>query len=179
MIKTFTLVDPDLHRRLWALYYEAFEPLDAYAVQRHLMFPHEFDTVMGDPRVDKWVAFDGDRPVALAVYTNDLAAWPAVSPAYFERRWPGQFAARKIWYCGFVAVPGHQPGVFTDLITAMYRHVEQQGGVIALDICRYNIEMYGLDRAVKVWLNRISGGQVFCDTDEQSYQLFDTTGAPR
>ncbi len=163
----------------WRLYNAAFRDLNAMTVQRHLMFQPEFDAVMQDKRIDKWLSCDetGDL-LGLATYTNDLAAWPLISPEYFARRWPQEYAERRIWYCGFVAVPGHDPGVFTGLIEAMYRRAEEQRGVISLDICRFNIESYKLDRAIAHWLNRISGGQVRCETaDVQTFMVYETAPA--
>ncbi len=107
-----------------------------------------------------------------------LGRWSLISPEYFARRWPAHYAGNRIWYCGFVAVPGHQHGVFVELIEAMYRHAEEHQGVISLDICRYNIESYRLDRAIATWLRRISGGQVRCETaDTQTFMTYETAPA--
>lgn len=160
----------------WDLYESAFADLNALTVQRHLMFRTEFDAVAADRRIDKWLALSDDGVLlGLATYTNDLAAWPLISPAYFKRRWPQHYASRRIWYCGFVAVPGHHKGVFVELIEAMYRHAEEQRGVISLDVCRHNIQTYRLDAAIAQWLHRISGGQVRCDAaDAQTFMVYET-----
>ena len=164
----------------WQLYDTAFRGLNAMTVQRHLMFRPEFDDVMQDERIGKWlVAGRHGNLLGLATYTNDLAAWPLISPEYFAQRWPREYAERRIWYCGFVAVPDHDPGVFTGLIEAMYHRAEGQRGVISLDICRYNIESYRLDHAIALWLNCISNGQVRCETaDTQTFMVYETAGAP-
>jgi hypothetical protein len=160
----------------WALYDTAFRDLNALTVQRHLMYRSEFEDLMADTRVDKWCAMSDDGILlGLSTYTNELTAWPLISPEYFARRWPVEYAEHRIWYCGFVAVPGHQPGVFVDLIEAMYRRAEEQHGVISLDICRHNIESYNLDRSIASWLNRISGGQVRCEAaDSQTFMIYET-----
>lgn len=160
----------------WQLYCDAFRDLNAMTVQRHLMTRVEFDEVMADRRVEKYLARErGGRLVGMSTYTNILEAMPLISPAYFARRWPRLYAARKIWYCGFVAVPGHDHGVFGALVTEMYRAAEDHGGVIALDMCRYNIERHRLDRAVKIMLTRISGGQVRAEeADAQTYHIYET-----
>jgi hypothetical protein len=164
----------------WQLYETAFQDLNAMTIQRHLMYRSEFEDVMGDWRIDKWMALDDDGTLlGLAVYTNELAAWPLISPEYFARRWPQEFVEKRIWYCGFVAVPGHQQGVFVELIEALYRRAEEQRGVISLDICRYNIESYKLDRGIARWLNRISGGQVRCESaDAQTFMIYETAPEP-
>jgi hypothetical protein len=163
----------------WELYDTAFRPLNALTVQRHLMYRSEFDDVMTEPRIEKWLAYSDDGVLlGLATYTNQLSAWPLISPEYFARRWPAHYAANRIWYCGFVAVPGHEQGVFIELIEAMYRHAEEHDGVISLDICRYNMENYRLDRAIATWLRRISGGRVRCEAaDTQTFMTYETAPA--
>src|SRR3569833_271777 len=160
----------------WALYDTAFAGLNAMTVQRHLMYQSEFEECMRDWRIDKWLALSDDgQLLGLAVSTNALSAWPQISPEYFARRWPREYADKRIWYCGFVAVPGHQQGVFVELIEAMYRRAEEQQGVISLDICRFNIESFKLDKAIARWLNRISGGQVRCEAaDSQTFMIYET-----
>jgi hypothetical protein len=160
----------------WDLYETAFRDLNALTVQRHLMTRGEFDAVAADRRVEKWLAIsDAGVLHGLATYTNQLDAMPLISPAYFARRWPVEYAEQRIWYCGFVAVPGHQQGVFLELITAGYRQAEELRGIIALDICRHNIEKYQLDKRVARWLQHISGGQVRCDVaDTQSFFTYET-----
>ena len=110
----------------WNLYQTAFEHLNAMTIRRHLMYREEFEDVMHDWRIDKWCVLSDDGVLqGLAVYTNDLKSWPLISPDYFARRWPEEFAENRIWYCGFVAVPGHQRGVFVELIEAMYRRADE------------------------------------------------------
>jgi len=169
---------PDVREQAWQLYRTAFEDLNARTIQRHLMFRPEFDGVTDDERIEKWLAYDDDgRLAGLATYTNDLGAWPLISPEYFARRWPVEYAEQRIWYCGFVAVPSHSPGVFVQLIEALYRQAEVQRGVISLDICRYNVEAFQLDRGIARWLNRISGGQVRCEAaDSQTFWIYETAG---
>jgi len=164
----------------WIVYETAFAELNGYTVQRHLMYRAEFDAIAANRRIDKWLALsDNGVLLGLAVYTNDLAAWPLISPEYFARRWPQKYAERRIWYCGFVAVPSHEQGVFLGLIEALYRRAEEERGVICLDICRHNIEAYRMDRAVKVWLTRVSGGRVRCEAaDSQNYFTYETAPAP-
>ena len=176
VIKVVDEVDADLVVEAWHLYDRAFRGLNAMTVQRHLMYPEEFADAMGDRRIEKYLAYDAtDRLVGMSTYTNVLEAMPLISPEYFTRRWPRLRAAGKIWYCGFVAVAGRNPGTFVELVTAMYRHAEEHGGVIGLDICQFNIEAYQLDEAVWTMLRRVSGGQVHCElADIQTFHIFET-----
>jgi len=162
----------------WALYVEAFAPLNAMTVQRHLMRRLEFDDVMIDHRVVKYVAYDGDQMVALSTFTNHLDAMPLISPEYFARRWPALYADGKVWYCGFVATNSTHPGAFRALVTAMYRAAEEVGGMIGLDVCQYNEDGHRLPEIVERLLYRISDGKVQVErADTQSYWIYQTGGA--
>jgi hypothetical protein len=171
----------------WRLYCEAFDEMRSASVHRRVMHRAEFDAVMADRRVDKYLAIGTGRPgggqlCGLATYTNDLDAVPLISPQYFQRRWPERFARRRIWYCGFVAVaPGAEQGetgtVFGALVEAMYRVAAAGDGIIALDFCRHDHEVHRMPRAVRLMLHRLSGS-VHCQRlDEQSYWLYEFPAA--
>jgi hypothetical protein len=161
----------------WRLYEAVFSGPGGMAVHRHPMRRPEFDGMMRDRRVHKWfVRADGGRLLGAAVYTNDLGAWPHVSAEYFALRWPREHAERRIWYCGFVAVAGPDREVFVELMEAMYRRAEEQHGIVSLDLCRDNLESYRLDPAVAMWMNRMSGGQVYCDSAAgQAFPAYEST----
>lgn len=160
----------------WTLYYNAFVELNALAVQRHLMYRDEFNEVMADPRIQKYLAYDANgRLLGLSVYTNDLFAWPLVAPAYFERRWPKLYAANKIWYCGFVAADrdaGHNTA-FADLVEAMCLTAANAGGIIMLDFCRFNDTDHHMSRVVRLMLHRITGDVRAERADEQNFWIYE------
>jgi hypothetical protein len=172
-----TLLAGDALEEAWQLYETAFTTLNTLTIQRHLMYRSEFDDVAADPRIQKWLVFDGEgRLVGLAAYTNHLDAWTLISPEYFARRWPRQYAAKTIWYCGFVAAPYVVSGVFQLLVERMFRVVEEQDGVISLDFCRYNSR---LATAVQLLMRRMSGGRcVSRSADEQQFWTYEPNGAP-
>lgn len=160
----------------WKLYHTAFKDLNAFAVQRHLMYSHEFNDVMTDKRIDKYVARNpAGAMTGLATYTNQLDAWPLISPAYFERRWPMQYAAKAIWYCGFVAVDGAagDPAAFSGLVEAMYRRAASGNGLIMLDFCRFNDEAHHMGRVIRLMLHRLSGGVRAERVDEQTFWSYE------
>lgn len=174
-ITVFDVLDGDRLEESWRLYHSAFEHLNTLTVQRHLLRRDEFDDIAADHRIEKWlVVGDDGQLLGLATYTNILDAWPLISPEYFQRRWPEQYALSRIWYCGFVAVQPHAPNTtFLQLITDMYKVAEDADGVIGLDICRYNDETYRLGRRVIAGLTRISGGNVDAEVaDAQQFYLF-------
>jgi hypothetical protein len=177
-IKVIDEVHESLIEDLWKLYYEAFRELNALAVQRHLMYRHEFVDVMLDNRVQKYLYFDDDGALCgLSTYTNDLDAVPLISPQYFERRWPQHYAERRIWYVLFVAVKDGAPvRAFAELIEAMHR-TSSVHGITALDICRVTDEVRHLPRAVRVLLHRLSGNVRMERLDEQSYWLYEFPNA--
>ncbi|MFB9178578.1 hypothetical protein ACFFX1_10600 [Dactylosporangium sucinum] len=141
----------------WQLYEQQFTVLNAHAVQRHLMKEAEFYYVCQDGNVEKWRLFDDhDQLVGLATYTNVLESMPLISPEYFAARYPEQYAAGQVWYCGFVCIAnGADSTTFLELITRMYRQAAARGGVISLDFCGFNNDLAQL---VKVALTRLAGG---------------------
>jgi hypothetical protein len=164
----------------WSLYHEAFVELNAFAVQRHLLYRTEFDEVMRDQRVQKYLCLDdNDTVCGLSTYTNNLDAMPLISPQYFQRRWPRHYAERRIWYCGFVAVHanGRHANAFAELVEAMYLVAATQNGIIALDMCRFNDERRRLSRVVPLMLHRLCGEVRTERMDEQSYWLYEFPAA--
>jgi hypothetical protein len=173
-IKVIDAVHESLIEDAWKLYYEAFRELNAFAVQRHLMRRDEFDEVMLDTRVQKYLCLDDDGALCgLATYTNDLDAVPLISPQYFERRWPRHYAERRIWYVCFVAVQDGAPlSTFASLIAAMHE-TSTRDAITALDVCTRTDTVRHLPRSVRVLLHRLSGGVRMERLDEQSYWLYE------
>jgi GNAT superfamily N-acetyltransferase len=175
-------VPADQAEALWSLYNDAFMELRATAVQRHVMIREEFDQVMADRRVDKYVAVrtatGGTGQVgALATLTNELEAMPLISPDYFRHRWPQLFEENRIWYIGFVAVhPRHRgTGLFDQVVGELYRTVLGKGpnAVAALDVCGRN-EEYHLPQAIHRILANMRLSRVRSDRmDAQAYWCYE------
>jgi hypothetical protein len=178
-IKVVDEVHESLVEEAWTLYYEAFKELNRYAVQRHLMYRDEFDEVMRNTQVQKYLCQDGDTLTGLATFTNDLRAWPLLSPEYFQRRWPELFAERRIWWCGFVAIhptAQHQGG-FGEMVEAMYLEADKVGGIIGIDMCRFNDQVRRLSRVIPLVLRRLAGEVRTERMDEQSYWMYEFSRA--
>lgn len=177
-IRTVGRLGESLLDAAWDLYHEAFKELNSLAVQRHLMHRCEFDDVMLDPRVQKYLCLDdGAGLCGLSTYTNDLDAVPLISPRYFERRWPRHYAERRIWYVGFVAVAATAPvTAFPSLIAAMHA-TSTRGALTVLDVCAHTDAVRHLPRSVRVLLQRLSGGVRMERLDEQSYWLYEFPSA--
>jgi len=179
-IKVVDAVQEDLIGEAWDLYYTAFQELNALAVQRHLMYRGEFNEVMADERVQKYLSLDDQSTLCgLSTYTNDLDAVPLISPQYFQRRWPQHFAERRIWYCGFVAVRASEraASAFSELVEAMYLAARTQNGIIGLDFCRFNDSSRRMARVIELKLHRLSGEVRAERMDEQSYWLYEFPAA--
>jgi hypothetical protein len=175
-IETVEDVPHDLLDPLWRLYLLAFDELRSNAVQRHVMYHAEFLEVMRDRRVLKYIARDDDGVLqGLATVTNDLHAVPLISHEFFERRYPDMFVKRQIWYVGFVAVNrgGRRTRLFVKIIEAMYRTASENLGIVAVDVCRYNEETYGMPAAIQTILSRQYGKVDGRCVDEQSFWLYE------
>lgn len=174
MIDIRDQLDGSCADRAWGLYSAAFAELDTLAVQRHRMYRDEFDQVIGDRRVSKYLRFATDGTLdAVATYTNDLEAVPLISPRYFQRHWPVHYRQRRIWYVGFVAVRDGAPvSVFGEVIAAMHE-TSGRSAITVLDVCARTEAVRHLPRSVRVLLHRLSGGVRMERLDEQSYWLYE------
>lgn len=173
-------LDGDLAEDAWKLYYEAFAPLNALAIQRHLMTRAEFDQVAADTRVDKVLTYDaGGQLAGVATFTRDLDAVPLISPAYFEHRFPDLYAGRRIWYIGFVAVAekARRTFAFMEAFGDYYRIAEAENGIVCLDVCAHNEGNHRLPQTIGRGVQRLSTGRgKFERADAQSYWIYDMRG---
>ena len=175
-VNTLQIVDGDLRERAWKLYLQSFDELRYLAVQRHVMYGDEFDAVMADPRVDKFLVHGDDGSLqAISTMTSDLRSMPLISPEYFARRWPERYQERLIHYIGFLAVhpDSHGTGVFGDLVRAMTEPVAIREGLAVIDVCTYNKDRLHLPRAIR-WLASTWASSVeMADLDAQTYVGYD------
>ncbi|GAA1865910.1 hypothetical protein [Asanoa iriomotensis] len=164
----------------WHLYASAFDELRHVAVQRHVLYRTEFDDIMSDDRVEKYVAIAPDGALAgLSTLTNDLSAMPLISPDYFAHRWPDHYAARRIWYLGFLAIAAthRHSGAFEALIERMWRVVRANAGVAALDLCARN-ESGGLDAAITRRLTALTPDVLPTRLDTQAFWSWELPPSP-
>ncbi|GLW30781.1 hypothetical protein [Actinoplanes regularis] len=173
---TGQITDAEMLETAWGLYLEAFEELNSRAVQRHLMYRSEFDEVMQDPRVDKYLALEIDGTlVGLSCYTNNLDAIPLIAPAYFERHYPEHYHAKRIWYIVFVAVKPAAQGrdAFAQMSEQMYLVAATQNGLVGLDVCSYNDDVRHMSRVFRLLIGRLCNfNMTFEQIDQQSFWLY-------
>lgn len=175
-VRTQQLVEGDLLEDAWKLYQQSFDELRHLAVQRHVMYADEFDAVMADTRVDKYLIFRADGALqGVGTITTNLVSMPLVSPEYFAHRWPDRYQAGQVYYIGFVAVhpDSHGSGIFGELVKAMTEVVAKLDGVAVLDVCNHNKDRLHLPRAIN-WLASTWAAHVKMVTlDAQSYIAYD------
>jgi hypothetical protein len=176
-VKVLDVVDGQLRDWAWQMYEGAFRKLNTNTVQRHLKFRHEFDEVMTDPRWGKYLAVNTDGDIiGLSTYTNDLDAIPEISQPYFAKHHPDHYAAKKLWWIGFVAVAQEARGMvtFRELIKTMFA-AHGPDATTGIDYAKVNIEL-GLAKAAVRYLQRLEqmqGHTVECEmVDYQGYFLY-------
>lgn len=123
---------------VYGQYRDAFNGLAATAVQRHVMHLGEWEDVMQDPRIWKFVATDDGEFVGLSTITNDLEAWPLISPDYFRANYPAESARQDVWYIGFAFAVANRRAVLPYLLGAMYPLSHK--GVSIMDFCTENVD---------------------------------------
>jgi GNAT superfamily N-acetyltransferase len=174
-ITRLVVVEGDLREEAWKLYNQSFDELRYLALQRHVMYDDEFDAVMADPLVDKYLLFDAEGSLqGLGTVTTHLRSMPLVSPHYFERKYPERYRAGEVYYIGFVGVhpDSHGTGVFGELIHAMAEQIAHVEGVAVVDVCGHNKDRLHLPRAIH-WLLSTWAEVEMAELDAQTYISYD------
>jgi hypothetical protein len=175
-LQTATTVTGPLADDCWELYQLAFADLRVTAVQRHLLVRAEFDDVLADERVTKYVGVAANgQCCALATVVTDLAAMPLISPEYFAHRWPALYAAGRIWYVGFVAVrPDRQQGpLFGMIVRDVARAAAAVSGVAVMDVSRDVSARRQLPEGLGRFFDRLAPGTRTIRLDEQTYWAYE------
>lgn len=167
-VRTAATLDLVQITQAWLVYNDAFRDLASVAATRHLLTWDEFVAVMQDGRVMKFCATENEKVqlVGLATLTNELQAWPTISPPFFARYWPSLYAQRRIWYVGFVGVQP-QRHAFAQLLEAMI--AERTNDLFVMDFCAYNEQQRHLPEASLSILRRINDTVQMRRFDQQSW----------
>lgn len=178
-IETLAVLPAELVDQAWQFYIETFGGLAVLAVTRHVLYREEFDHLMADTRVTKWVAIDGDTVVGMAAMTTDLSTLPLLSHDFFAHRWPQEYTQRRIVYCLFIGVRSGPDGkgVFVGLQERMYELVQGVRGMAVLDFCAYNEVERQLPGTVEKILKSIAGDVTATRLDAQSYWVYEFPAA--
>ncbi len=166
--------DPVVVEEFLELYRSAFSPLDTLAAGRQALTDDEFRAELVEESVLKFVGRnDDDRPVAMAIMATDLATLPWISPAFWQARYPEQFARNAIFYVGALLVAPEAQGSmwFHRLLRETIIYAAERRGVGAIDVCRYNAQSVDIPRAVAK-VSRSLTDVAIEEVDTQTYWAF-------
>jgi hypothetical protein len=156
------------------VYRTAFGSLDELSPAKQSMSDEEFRSEMRTPSVTKYMSRNQDGRVrALACVTTDPARVPWLSPAYYRKRFPDQFARGAMFYIGTVLSDPAQGGkwALTGLFKAIGADVYSALGVAVLDCCRHNVEVLRIPDAVTAAAGRFGEFERY-ELDVQRYFAF-------
>jgi len=164
---------PELIDSFWPVYEESFGPLRILAAARQVLTKEEFSAELEDPNVWKYVALDADGQLAgLTTLANDISTIPWISPEYYQHHYPDEWARDAIFYSGISLVRPdmrHHP-VFSHMLTCVAFRVLAADGVLASDMCGFNVHRRSLARASEQILKRVADFDVQA-VDVQTYYV--------
>jgi hypothetical protein len=172
VVSAESTVDPVTAELLWDLYCVSFASLQERAAARQLLTRSEFDSEVLDPRVTKYVVrTEQGRIMGLCTLTNDLTTVPWISPSFYQVRYPSHFARQAVFYCGLAMVhpEARATGAFMQMVSAFAEDIADADGVLAADMCRYNIDVGELTATVTAVLNWVWGSASLVELDVQTY----------
>jgi GNAT superfamily N-acetyltransferase len=170
------VIHGDLLEDAWKLYQLAFDPLRYRAAARHVMYADEFDAVMADVRITKYLAYGEDGSLqGASTMTADLSALPYLSPEYFAHRWPERYQAGQIFYIGFLGVHPdfHGSGILGQLVECMTKEVAAIDGLAVVDVCADNKDRLHLPRALNSLASTWAPQVQMSTLDTQTYIGYD------
>lgn len=176
-VADYTWIPYDITNNLWGMYEQQFTGINRLAAQRHLLTQAEFAGICRDIRVRKYVAWRDEQAIGLAVITNDLDAWPLISPAFFQHRWPHHYQRKAIFYIGFICTT-HVPYLYRDLIAAMYPPVIETDGIAVMDFCARNVDTYRMPDRTGRTLKRLNPAAAGARIDQQEFWAYRFDGLP-
>ena len=175
-VTTEFTVDVDTAEALWEMYSASFVALQDRAAARQLVSRHDFDLEVLDPRVTKYIARTDDGSLAgLSTLSNDLTTVPWISPEFYAARYPVHFAERTVFYCGISMVhpDARSTRAFAQMVSAFGRDIAAVNGILAADMCRFNVEGVEVARMVTLMMNRAWGSAHLVELDTQIYMAWE------
>jgi hypothetical protein len=179
-VKRVDVIGDDLLEQSWKLYSDAFAELADRAANRHLMYRSEFDAVMADERITKFLILDDAGLLAgIITWTAHLDAVPLIAPEYYARRWPQHFEQGRIFYILFFATApeARKSRAFVEGFADLFSIAEPVDGLVALDVCTFNETVHHLPQNILNLLRRMSGDRSRAErSDAQVFWTFDMRG---
>jgi GNAT superfamily N-acetyltransferase len=172
-----TQVDIELEDKFWLMYNTAFADLRTASPCRQYMHESEFREEMSDERMLKFVLWEDDMAVAMALVAVDLRAIDWISPEFFEMKYPAHYKQGTIYYFGALLVdPGLQGLHYSELLLAeLISFVVKNNGIAAFDCYSRNsewlpvlIEQMG-DKVAVVEMNKL-GYQAYFAIESKGFK---------
>jgi len=165
-------VDVHTAETLWALCGSSFASLQDKAAARQLLSRAEFELEVLDPRVTKYIArTDSGQIIGLCTLSNDLTTVPWVSPEFYAARYPAYLARGAVFYCGVAMVHSEArlTGAFAAMVSTFGRDIAAANGILAADMCRFNVDVVELASAVTGMMKQAWGAANLVELDRQIY----------
>lgn len=133
-------LDQATTERFYEFYRAAFEPLRTEAAGRHLLTLDEFTEEMADPRIDKYLAWDGDTVVGMTTVATDITTVPWISSDFYLSRYPEEATRGALYYLGFTLVDpaANTFRAYVNMIDAIAEQMLANRAVCGFDFCNYN-----------------------------------------
>jgi hypothetical protein len=140
----------------WVTYRDSLAPLGTVAAMKQMLSEDELRAVVADPRIRKYVGRDGDGGVVGVLTLTTELSTENVSRAFFRDRYAEHAAAGRLYYLGFLVVrPEAQArGLIMSLVGRLTRDLDDEGGVVAFDVCGYNDETFAFARLCRLVASR-------------------------
>jgi hypothetical protein len=180
-VTTETTVDEDTAEALWEMYSLSFQALQTRAAARQLVSRSDFDLEVLDPRVTKYIARGAEGTLlGLATLSNDLNTVPWISPEFYEVHYPVHVARKAVYYCGIAMVhpDARNTRAFAQMVSAFGRDIAVAKGILAADMCRFNIDGLELARMVTLMMKRAWGSANQVELDRQVYMAWEPDQQP-
>ena len=95
---------PNLKEALWQIYSAAFQKLSHKAPERQSLNQQEFEEVLTNSGVHKYVLFDGEVPIGICLIALDLEAVSWIDPEFFRRLFLREAKNKYLYYLMGIAV---------------------------------------------------------------------------
>ncbi len=140
----------------WETYRDSLAPLAGVAAMKQTLTEPQLRTVVADPRIKKYVGrSETGEVVAILTLTTALST-ENISGTFYQDRYPEHAAAGRLHYLGFLVVrPEAQArGLIMLLVARVTGDLEDEGGVVAFDVCGYNDETFAFARLCRLVSSR-------------------------
>jgi hypothetical protein len=170
-------LDPTYVEKFLEVYRVSMQPLEEMAPCRQSLTDEEFREEMAMSSVTRYVGWEDGEPVALCWMSNDLDHVPWISPPYYAKKFPRQYAEHLIFYISGVVVRPEARGQdwSSRLFEQMILDVARQGGMSAFDCSKFVIDVVHLDKIIEDSGKHLIRYQRH-DLDTQIYLAYETFG---